>query len=135
MGNFEPKISNPLCFKFSCLGSKIYGNDKGVPDYPLKPGAIIGGEHFGFTLITDTNIKQFETTYPTQCRIVAAEIRKGVLTIYEENKYVPWRINRQGKVMQPAQFLQTWRPDVQFLLDHGIEDIAEVNKAAYQKKK
>ena len=82
--NLEEKIQNPICIKIGKDSNVILADEECKEEYPLIPGAMFGGEHFGFTIINDSNREQRECFYPTQCRIEAIGIESGILKIVEE---------------------------------------------------
>ena len=135
MDVLELKIKNPIVLLLSNGKDLILGEGK-YEDLPLIPGSMFGGENYGFVLIVNKNGIQSEELYPTQCRIISAGIEQGYLRIGEENKYVAWRFDLNGKIVEPSRFLNIWRRDVNFLADLGVvgeENIAEINRRAYQK--
>ena len=135
--NLEPQIIKPLNFRLSHHGYTILGDGKVIKNIPLTPGAMLGGDHYGFTLIIDHNGKQYEITYPTQGRVIAVEIKNNILLIYEEGKYSCWQIDMHGNVIKSAQFLNISEKDIDYLSELGIrgkDAIAEVNRYSYIKK-
>jgi hypothetical protein len=127
--NIEPKIKHPLTLKMSHHGCEILANENYEQNLPLKPGAMIGPEHYGFTLIVDYKGKQSEKTYGTQFRIQAVGIENDKLSIYEEHKYVPWRFDKHGHFMNEAVFLAESRRDCDFLAKkYGIVSVGEIEK-------
>lgn len=63
---------------------------------PLSPGALFGGEHYGFTIITDTKGSQKEEIYPTQYPIDAICMEGGVLKIFEKDRKETWNFDSKG---------------------------------------
>lgn len=133
----EPKVENNLSIMISNQGGEILADETIDQNYPLTPGAIIGGEHFGFKLIIDLNGQPTETMYPTQFRIDAVGIEENELRIYEEHKYMPWKFKTDGTYISEAVFLENSRRDANFLSNEygivGSEQIAEVN--SFRKKR
>ena len=82
--NLEAKMQDPICIKIGKDSNVILADKENKEEHPLVPGAMFGGEHFGFIIISDNNGKQRECFYPTQCRIEAIGIEGGVLKIFEE---------------------------------------------------
>lgn len=92
----DAKLQDPIIIK---LGKEmLILADKNNPNLSLKPGAIIGGEHYGFILITEVNGTQKEYVYPTQCRVDAVGIENNCLKVFEDGKRLPWRITKKGKI-------------------------------------
>jgi|LSQX01.2.fsa_nt_gb hypothetical protein len=138
--NFEPKILDPLCIEIGEYGTAILlANESGQQDYDLTKGVIFGGEHYGFVVITNKNGKEpSETIYPTQCPLYGMEYKDKEIRVFEFNKKIFWRLDSNGSLLQPSMFLKQWRPDVQFLDEHGYrtdEDIDKVNESGYTKKR
>lgn len=100
--NLEAKMQDPICIKIGKDSNVILADKENKEEHPLVPGAMFGGEHFGFIIISDNNGKQRECFYPTQCRIEAIGIEGGVLKIFEEGKKLSWRFNKTGKLEYSA---------------------------------
>lgn len=98
----EAKISDPVCIRLGRDSNIIMADEKNKEVHPLIPGAIFGGEHYGFVLIVDHNGKQREIVHPTQCRIDAAGIEGGHLKIFEEGKKNAWIFDKTGKLEHSA---------------------------------
>lgn len=93
------KISDPIIMKLSHLGNEILPSGEILQSYDLTPGAVIGGDHFGFAIIVDKNDHQSHTLYKTDYKIQAAGIENGKLKIFEENKKEPWVFDLKGKLL------------------------------------
>lgn len=100
--NLEKKIQNPICIKIGKDSNVILADEECKEEYPLIPGVMFGGEHFGFITISDSNREQRECFYPTQCRIEAIGVESGILKIFEEGKKSSWRFNKSGKMEYSA---------------------------------
>lgn len=94
----DGKIEKPISIRIGKNYNIIMEDEDSKKEFPLAPGTMIGGEHYGFVLIIDHNGKQREVVYPTQCRIKAIEMRDEVLKILEEGKKLPWGFNKAGKL-------------------------------------
>lgn len=133
----EAKTENNLSIMISDQGGEILADETVDKNYPLNPGAIIGGEHFGFKIISNLNGESMEEMYPTQFRIEAVGIEENELRVYEEHKYMPWKFKTDGTYISEAVFLENSRRDANFLSDKygivGSEQIAEVN--SFRKKR
>jgi len=127
----ESKIINPINIKITKTCKEIMEDAITNKKHSLTPGAMFGGEHYGFTIVSETNKGQKEVVYPTQCRIVAVGMIDGVLKIMEEGKYNPWIFNKNGKMLQNATFNKLSRRDLEYLAEnfecYTEEDIEKVN--------
>ena len=120
-------IKNPLKLRISHQGTEILTDKNFKDNLPLNPGALIGSEHYGFTIIVDYAGIQSENTYPTQYRIIALGIKDKNLAIYEEHKYKPWIIDNKGIIMEKAEFLNYSRKDRDFIAEkYDLHSEAEV---------
>ena len=97
----ETKKINPITLKLSKKENILLLEDGNLP---LETGVVFGGEHYGFTLIVEKEEKKSKLTYPTQCRIYGALITGGYLTILEDHKYIPWKFNQDGTLLNIAEF-------------------------------
>ena len=102
--NLEVKMQNPICIKLGKNSNVILADENRKEEYPLVPGAMFGGEHYGFIIISDCNGKQRECFYPTQCRIEAIGIEGDVLKIFEEGKDYSWVFTYDGKLKSQASY-------------------------------
>lgn len=96
--SLEAKILNPVSIRLGKNYNIIMEDEKTHKEYPLIPGVMFGGEHYGFVLITEHNGKQRETVYPTQCKIQAIGINGGILKVFEDGKKLSWRFDKTGKL-------------------------------------
>lgn len=92
----EAKIQDPISIKLSKDSKVILGDKFSDKDYPLVPGAMINGSHYGFILIVDYNGKQTEYVYPTQCKIDAIGMENGFLKVFENGKKLSWLFDKVG---------------------------------------
>lgn len=98
----EAKISNPVRIRLGKNSNFIMADEKNKENHPLIPGALFGGEHYGFILIVDYNGKQKEFVYPTQCKIEGAGILNNILNIFEEGKKIAWKFDKSGNLEHSA---------------------------------
>lgn len=96
----EEKILNPVCIVLGDNSNIIIPNEK--ESYPLIPGVLLGGDHYGFVIIINYGGKQKEIYYSTQCKIAAAGIENNVLKIFEEGKKKPWIFDKKGQLKYSA---------------------------------
>lgn len=59
----EPKLIKPINIRLSKSINEIMPDDYNTKSYSLKPGAVIGGNSYGFIIIRDTKNYQKETIY------------------------------------------------------------------------
>lgn len=127
--NINPTIKKPINIKLSRNGNEIIKDEHEKESYPLNKGAMIGGEHYGFVIITDTKAGQKEELYPTQCKIIAIGIEDKVLKIFEEGKYNSWIFNLDGTLIKHATFNDYSRRDLEFFKENFANyEIEEVNR-------
>ena len=120
------KILNPITLKIGnkenvvIIDAEIFSLDKGV---------MFGTEHYGFNLISDYEGKESKKVYETQCRIIGAQIDDNNINIYEENKYVPWRFNKDtGVLVNSAVFSNSKISEMAYLKStYGITSEAGLN--------
>lgn len=98
--NIRGKIQDPIVIRLSKKSNIIMPDKVNKEECLLEPGAIFGGQHYGFVLIIDHNGKQEEVVYSTQCRISAVGMQDNILNIYEEGKRMPWKFTKSGKLKQ-----------------------------------
>lgn len=93
----EAKILDPVYIR---LGKKtniaIIGEDG--EKFPLNPGVVLSGNHYGFVIIVDHNGKQKEYVYPTQCNIGGIGFEGKNLKIFEDGKVLPWIFDKLGNL-------------------------------------
>lgn len=123
--SLETKIENPVDIKF--YKEKVLFIN-GEEELDLYVGVVLGGEHYGFNLDVDGK----KLTYGTQCRIDGIEFKEEHLRVYEANKTIPWRIKRDGTVVNTALFSLHNEKEREYLKENfGIIDeagLADVNE-------
>lgn len=92
-------IKKPICIRLGKNLNIIIENESGMKEFPLTPGVMFSGEHFGFILITDSNGVQRETIYPTQKSIQGIGMENDVLVIFEEGREKSWKFDRKGRMI------------------------------------
>lgn len=99
---YEVKMINPLFIRVGNHENILMkdSNVCGSVDMPLSPGILIGGEHYGFIILSDKNKFHREVAYKTQFRITAVGIEDNVLKIYEDRKLRPWRFSKKGDLIE-----------------------------------
>lgn len=123
----EKKYENPI--------KMIVGNGKNVcvldnEQLPLERGVMFGGEHYGFDI---TFLDGGEViSSGTQCKIDGVQIVGDNVTILEENKYIPWRINKNtGEIVNEAKFSFLKKTEMAYLRDNfdvtDEEGLARIN--------
>lgn len=125
----EAKIENPLNLKLGTNENVIILDGERLS---LENGVVFGGEHYGFNLILDDSCEGLAVPYATQCRIGGVQIVGDTLIILEDNKYIPWRFNKNtGKLINEAVFSFLKRTEIAYLRDNfGIVDedgLAKIN--------
>lgn len=113
----EAKIKNPVHLKLKKKDSILLKSNHNDNEYSLKPGVMLGNEHYGIVIIVDYNNNQKETVYPTQCRVECLGIENGKLRIYEQYKKTPWIFNEKTGELEKSTFND-------FTLE-GIEKLTE----------
>lgn len=124
--SLETKIENPVDIKFD--KEKIVFIS-GEEELDLYVGVVLGGERYGFNLDVDGK----KVTYGTQCRVNGIEFKEEHLRVYEENKTIPWRIKRDGTVVNTALFSLYSEKEREYLKENfGIVDeagLSEINES------
>lgn len=117
----EAKISDPICIRLGKETNLIMGDEINKEAVPLKPGAMFGGEHYGFVLIVDYNGKQKEYVYPTQCRIDAVGISGSRLKVFEDGKKFSWIFDSDGKMEHSAfdEFTDEFRTKFNVIVENN----------------
>lgn len=127
--DLRTKIENPICIKIDSNNNYLFTDGNGeVID--LKKGAVIGGSHYGFVLITEKNGKQNELVQPTQCPISALELTDSDnLIIYEENKKTGWIFKKDGTLIKSIynEFTDEFRKGLieKIIKEEGLYDTKE----------
>lgn len=126
----EVKIENPINLKLSDNENVVILEDEKLP---LEKGVVFGGEHYGFNLILEKDGESTIIPYGTQCKIGGVQITEDILIIIEDNKYVPWRFNKNtGDLINEAVFSFLKKTEIAYLRDNfGIVDeegLARINE-------
>ena len=145
----EPKVLNPIVINFNdekynkdCYYDSNTGRFKipfnqldatihidGVDEIlPLSNGVMLdsGRSHYGFKVISARK----QQTFPTQCRLFGVQLVDGLINVLEEGKYVSWKIDNNGDVIDYAKFLDIYQRDIDYLREtFGLsrDNIANVN--------
>lgn len=127
--NVEPIMSKPISIKLSDKENVILPDDEVKESYPLIPGAVIGGEHYGFWIVTEDKGEECRVLYPTQCRIDGIGIYQDKLKIYEAGKSIPWEFDLDGTLTSWATFSEFSRRDMALLQD----SVKNFNEEAFTK--
>lgn len=135
----EPKLFNPLCIQISEHEPIILlPSDNVAQAYDLDKGVVLGGEHYGFVIISNNkNGEPIETIYPTQCSLYGMQHKDKELNIFENNKTLFWRFDNKGNLIEPSKFFKGRQPDANFLHAQGFtssKDIEKVNELSYKKQ-
>ena len=133
--HIESKIKEPICIKLGHYQKEILADCRIRKNYPLDPGVMLGSIHYGFILISEDGSNQVEKTYPTQFKIDGISFESGILKIYEQGKYNPWRFDEKGNLLECSSFNLLSRKDLEFLKEQlkllnntNVEDIASFIK-------
>lgn len=124
----NPILLNPVRVRISSSPekSKILGDTPDDIEYPLYPGAMLGGIHYGFVIIKGEEGSEVEFAYPTQNNIDALGIEGNFysdLKIFEHGKYHPWVFSFDGKLKSESSYNQYSRRDVAFVEEeYGLND-------------
>lgn len=98
----EAILKSPICIRLGKNLNIIIENESGKEEYPLVPGVMFGGEHYGFILISESNGKQRETIYPTHRTIQAVGMDDATLSIFEAGKEKAWTFSRNGRLIHSS---------------------------------
>ncbi len=125
----DRRIEDPINLRLSSKGNVVIFPDE---ELSLEQGVMFGGEHYGFNLLVEKDEEVIATPYGTQCRIGGVQIVGDNLTILEDNKYIPWRFNKDtGELVNEAVFSFLKRTEMTYLRENfGIEDeegLARIN--------
>lgn len=116
----EPTLINPIHIKIAKNPeeSVILKDEVVQENYPLHPGAVFGGIHYGFVLLIDTDEGPKEIVYPTQNRLYAAGIEKDAfndLKIFENGKYHPWVFSPDGELKKSSSYNELSKADKEYV--------------------
>lgn len=122
----EAKIKNPIDLKLSSQENILLS---GSEKLPLESGAIFAGEHFGFNLTVNKNGHITTTTYPTQCRIYGVQMHAGILHIFEDHKYLPWKFSSDGTFLSDAVFSNLKKDELAYIFEtYGLQTAEEIKE-------
>ena len=82
------KILNPICIRLDNYFDILLKNIEGYSSCSLMPGIMVGGEHYGFVVISSKDGKQKETIYSTSNKISSIGVENNKLQIFEDKKKV-----------------------------------------------
>ena len=97
------KILNPICIRLDNYFDILLKNIEGYSSCSLMPGIMVGGEHYGFVVISSKDGKQKETVYPTSNKISSIGVEDNKLQIFEDKKKVSWLFDLNGKLIRKAE--------------------------------
>lgn len=125
----EKRIENSINLKLSSKGNVLILPDE---ELSLEQGVVFGSGHYGFNLLVEKDGEVVATPYGTQCSIGGVQIVGDTLNILEENKYIPWKFNKEtGELVNEAIFSFLKRTEMAYLRDnYGIVDeegLARIN--------
>ena len=75
------KILNPICIRLDNYFDILLKNIEGYSSCSLMPGIMVGGEHYGFVVISSKDGKQKETVYSTSNKISSIVVENNKLQI------------------------------------------------------
>lgn len=125
----EKRIENPINLRLSANGNVVILLGE---ELSLEQGVVFGNGHYGFNLLVEKDGEIIAIPYGTQCSIGGVQIVGDTLNILEENKYIPWRFNKEtGELVNEAIFSFLKRTEMAFLKEnYGIVDeegLARIN--------
>lgn len=97
------KILNPICIRLDNYFDILLKNIEGYSSCSLMPGIMVGGEHYGFIVISSKDGKQKETVYSTSNKISSIGVENNKLQIFEDKKKVSWLFDLNGKLIRKAE--------------------------------
>ena len=97
------KILNPICIRLDNYFDILLKNIEGYSSCSLMPGIMVGGEHYGFVVISSKDGIQKETVYPTSNKISSIGVEDNKLQIFEDKKKVSWLFDLNGKLIRKAE--------------------------------
>lgn len=124
----EAKVENPLLVTLD--KQQLVLSSETIP---LKDGAVFGGDHYGFSIISKKDGEETTETYPTQCRIYGIQMDNDQLYIFEDHKYLPWKFSSDGTLISSAVFSTLKRDEIAYVAEtYGVtteEELAELNNS------
>lgn len=97
------KILNPICIRLDNYFDILFKNSEGYSSCSLMPGVMVGGEHYGFVVISSKGGKQKEVVYPTSNKVISIGVEDNKLQIFEDKKKVSWLFDLNGKLIRKAE--------------------------------
>ena len=76
------KILNPICIRLDNYFDILLKNIEGYSSCSLMPGIMVGGEHYGFLVISSKDGKQKETIYSTSNKISSIRVENNKLQFF-----------------------------------------------------
>lgn len=122
----ELRRENPIVLKaLNNQGELLIGAKEQIVS---NNGAVFSENHYGFDF---TTLENGMINHETQCPIFGVEVEDGLLKVFEDGKFIPWKIDiKSGDVIECAKFLNISRRDIAYLESKfglGIEDLEKVN--------
>lgn len=125
------KLLNPICIRVAKdpKDSVILSDNNEGKDTPICPGAMFGGERYGFILLIETKDGIKKVEYPTQNRITAigAEDVDDDIKVYEEGKYMSWVFDKNGKFKRKSSYYKFSLKDRSFI-ENSYEQSADTDE-------
>ena len=123
----EPQRKNPIVIRLNEKRAYVVLDDEFVEPISLEEKATITSQNYGMTIFTADGGKFY---YKTQSNIISAAIEDDYLVIYEEGKSIPWKINKNGLLINSAKFDAKSKGDVDFVRKNyglGKREIPSIN--------
>ena len=113
---FEAKIENPITIRI--LG-KVTSLIVDGEEFEFNKYIALGGNHFGFKLITYQNGNQVLRTYPTHTPVWKVQcLNIGFMQVHETDKNAPWFFKQNGEYIKCALFSKHYLPDREVVQKH-----------------
>lgn len=97
------KILNPICIRLDNYFDILLKTSEDYSSCSLMPGIMLGGEHYGFVVISSKGGKQKETVCPTSNKISSIGVEDNKLQIFEDKKKVSWLFDLNGKLFRKTE--------------------------------
>ena len=127
MALVEPQRKNPIVIRLNEKRAYVVLDDEFVEPISLEEKTDITSQNYGITVYTADGARYY---YKTQSNIVSATIEDDYLVIYESGKSIPWRINKNGLLINSAKFDKNNKSDVDFVRKNyglGKREIPSIN--------